>query len=54
MVDRIQIDKILNGYVVKSTWKFDSTERDVYYPDLTGVNKHIEDCYVKVEKQLKK
>lgn len=52
MVDTIKIEKIQNGFIVSKEW-FSIKERvkDIYYPTLDGVLKHLNTCFSGIEKK---
>lgn len=54
MVDRIQIHKIVNGYVVTDNWYKIDEEHSIHFKDMETLVKHLDECFVKPYKDIGK
>lgn len=53
MVDKIYIQKAVNGYVVSSSWMNTNTENTIIFKNMADLVKHLDDCFVKPYKEIK-
>lgn len=51
MVDRIEIQKAVNGYVVTSSW-YKQSDHTICFKDMAELVKHLDDCFAKPFKDL--
>lgn len=51
MVDRIIIQKAVNGYVVSSSWT-EQKDNIILFKDMPELVKHLDDCFAKPFKDL--
>jgi hypothetical protein len=52
MVDKISIQKLVNGYMVTTDWYNIKESNSIYFKDMPQLVKHLDDCFAKPLKDL--